>query len=423
MPEPHERRRDTFAARLVDSGLDAALVTDMVHVRYLTGFTGSAGVVLVAADGSAVLATDGRYEVQAGDEAPDVEVVITRTGRRALAERAVTGGVERLGFEDLDLSVAAFRDLPHSATWEPLGTTLAELRTVKDPAELDALRRACRVTDEALTTVLPRLVPGATEREVARWIDEALRDASEGPGFDTIVASGPNGAIPHHQPGERPLAAGDLVTLDFWGPGRRLPRRHDPDRAGRVSSLWVAARGLRRRGNPAQATGVAALSAGIAASEVDAAAREVIAAAGYGCCSCTGSGTVWGCRSTSAVPRGVLHRKLTVSVPVTVEPGVYLPGRGGVRIEDTVVVHAGRVESLTTSPRELAVGAPSGPSGALLPALTPACPTRLDRIWSCSGHDQRPQAAWSSTSTAACGPWSSSSTSSRAKVARSCGPS
>jgi len=353
MADQHARRREALASALVAGTLDAALVTSLLSVRYLTGFTGSAGTVLVRADGSTVLATDGRYEVQAHAECPDVEVTITRSGRRELAARVLAGGASRIGFEDLHLSVAAFRDLPHLASWEPLGSALDQLRMVKDADELDTLRRACSATDQALASTLPRLAPGATERQVARWIDDELRERSDGPGFDTIVASGPNGAIPHHQPADRSIQAGDLVTIDF---GARVDGYHaDMTRTvlvGAGLSDWQ--REMYDAVRQAQAAGVAALAPGRSASEVDAASRDVIEAAGLGEYFVHGLGHGVGLQIHEAPYLGSSSTdKLAASVPVTVEPGVYVPGRGGVRIEDTVVVHADRVESLTTTTREL----------------------------------------------------------------------
>ncbi|HEX5017213.1 MAG TPA: M24 family metallopeptidase, partial [Actinomycetes bacterium] len=219
--------------------------------------------------------------------------------------------------------------------------------------ELDALQRACRATDEALGTVLDRIVPGVSERQVARWIDDALRDRTEGPGFETIVASGPNGASPHHEPTDRPIERGDLVTIDF---GARVDGYHaDMTRTllvGGSPEPWQ--REIYEVVKAAQAAGVAALAPGRAASEVDAAAREVLARAGWGAEFVHGLGHGVGLQIHEAPYLGTTSTdKLAASVPVTVEPGVYLPGRGGVRIEDTVVVHADRVESLTTTTRDL----------------------------------------------------------------------
>jgi len=354
MPEHHTQRRDRLAGRLREAEIDAALVTSLLNVRWLTGFTGSAATLLVAADGTAEIATDGRYALQVAAECPDIPARITRSGRRELADRAA-GRRWRAGFEDLDLSVAAWRTLPADAEWVPLGSALAELRMTKDAIELDLLRSACAASDAALADVLPRMRPGVTEREVARWIDDGLRDRSEGPGFDTIVAAGSNGAVPHHQPTDRALEAGDLVTMDF---GARVGGYHaDMTRTvvvGGVAADWqqevydVVQR--------AQQTGVESLAEDRAASEVDAMARQVVVDAGYGEAFGHGLGHGVGLQIHEAPFLGATSTdKLLASVPVTVEPGIYLPGRGGVRIEDTVVVHPDRVETLTTTTRELLV--------------------------------------------------------------------
>ena len=355
MADQHQARREALAAVLVGRELDAALVTTLLNVRYLAGFTGSSAALLVRADGSAELATDGRYQLQVEAECPDVPATITRSGRRDLADLAVTNGPQRIGFEDRHLSVADFRDLPHSASWQPLADSLDRLRMVKDATELDALRSACAASDEALASVVEQIGPGVTERQIARWIDDELRDGSEGPGFDTIVASGPNGAIPHHQPTDRPVERGDLVTMDFGG-------RVDGYHADMTRTVLVGDRPdswqteIFDAVQAAQAAGVASLEVGRAAVDVDAAAREVIDAAGFGSYFLHGLGHGVGLQIHEAPYLGMTSKdKLAASVPVTVEPGVYVPGRGGVRIEDTVVVHRGHVESLTTSTRDLIV--------------------------------------------------------------------
>ena len=225
----------------------------------------------------------------------------------------------------------------------------------KDAAELDLLRAACSASDAALGDVLPQIRAGVTEREVARWIDDGLRDRSEGPAFDTIVASGPNGAIPHHQPTGRPLERGDLVTMDF---GARVGGYHaDTTRTiavGEVAHEWQ--REIYETVRRAQQAGCDALAPDRQASDVDAAARAVIVEAGFGEFFGHGLGHGVGLQIHEAPFLGPTSTdKLLLSVPVTVEPGIYLPGRGGVRIEDTVVVHADRVEFLTTTTRDLLV--------------------------------------------------------------------
>lgn len=350
----HQQRRLRLSERLAARDLDAALVTSLLNVRYLTGFTGSSAALLVAADGAAEIATDSRYALQVAAECPDLPARITRSGRRELADRAVHLRW-RTGFEDLELTVASWRDLPESAEWAPLGSDLAGLRMTKDAVELALLREACSASDAALADVLQRIRPGVTEREVARWIDDGLRDRSEGPGFDTIVAAGPNGAVPHHQPTDRPLEPGDLVTMDF---GARVGGYHaDMTRTavvGGVRDDWQQEiYDVVRR---AQEAGIEALGVGQSASEVDGAARQVVIDSGHGADFGHGLGHGVGLQIHEAPFLGPTSTdKLLESVPVTVEPGIYLPGRGGVRIEDTVVVHRDRVESLNTTTRELLV--------------------------------------------------------------------
>ncbi|MCZ3390178.1 MAG: aminopeptidase P family protein [Actinomycetia bacterium] len=355
MPALHERRRERLTDVLTSVGLGSALITTVLNVRYLTGFTGSAAALLVTVDGSAEIATDSRYALQVQQECSDVPARITRSGRRELAQSVCDQNLGAAGFEDQCLSVAAWRDLPPGVAWTPLDSALDQLRMAKDAAELDLLRVACSASDAALDDVLPRLHAGVSEREVARWIDDGLRDRSEGPAFDTIVASGPNGAIPHHQPTERPIEHGDFVTMDF---GARVGGYHaDMTRTvvvGEVAHEWQRETyDIVRR---AQQAGIDALGVGRAAADVDAAAREVIVDAGFGAFFDHGLGHGVGLQIHEAPFLGATSPdNLVESVPVTVEPGIYLPGRGGVRIEDTVVVHADHVEYLTTTTRDLLV--------------------------------------------------------------------
>ncbi|MEO8107285.1 MAG: aminopeptidase P family protein [Actinomycetes bacterium] len=354
MPAQHESRRLLLAESLRAADLEVALVTSLVNVRYLTGFTGSSAALAVRGDGSAELVTDSRYTLQVREECPDVPAHISRGGHRFLAERLEGDCSGAAGFEDRSLSVAGFRDLPTSADWRPLGTMVGDLRMVKDAGEIELLRAACRASDAALAEALPRIRTGVTEREVARWIDDGLRDRSEGPGFETIVAAGANGAIPHHQPTDRMLASGDLVTIDF---GARVGGYHaDMTRTFAVAHSDDWQREIYEVVRLAQAEGVAALAPGREAPDVDAASRKVIEQAGYGKFFGHGLGHGVGLQIHEAPFLGASSAdKLKASVPVTVEPGVYLPEQGGVRIEDTVVVHEDHVETLTTTTRDLLV--------------------------------------------------------------------
>jgi Xaa-Pro aminopeptidase len=359
VPAHHEARRRRLATALSEAELDAVLVTHLLNVRYLSGFTGSAGALLVFAGGDAVIATDRRYEIQVVQESPDVEAIISREENDVLTQRARERGAARLGFEDLHISVADWSKLSEleasvDAQWHPVLDRLDGLRRVKDEVEIKALRRACQISNDALEAVYTRIQPGVTELDVARWIDDALRDGTpEGPGFDTIVAAGEWGAVPHHQPSGYVIAAGDFVTIDF---GAKVDGYHaDMTRTllvGGEPNEWQKT--LYDLVQTAQAAGLDALSPTASPQEVDRAARQPIEDAGMGEYFSHGLGHGVGLQIHEAPFLGASSTdKLDAGVPVTVEPGIYVPGQGGVRIEDTVVVHEDHVERLTTFTRDL----------------------------------------------------------------------
>ncbi len=222
----HAARRAATAARLADLDVDAALVTDLINVRYLTGFTGSNGAVLVA-PGRAVLATDSRYTVQAGRQCPDVELVTEREVAEALVDVARGMGLDALGVEEHALTVELHRRLLARAGGLPLrdlGRAVEAQRVVKDDDELELLRLACAMSTTALEGLLDGPLLGRTEREVADDLERRMKDAgAEGLAFPTIVGAGENSAVPHHEPTDRPLQRGDLVVVDF---GARLAGYH-----------------------------------------------------------------------------------------------------------------------------------------------------------------------------------------------------
>ncbi len=352
----HALRRERLAAELRARGLDALLVTRLPNVRYLTGFTGSNGQVLVAADGRAVLLTDGRYEGQAAREAPDLERRVSRD--RALAPAALEAaralGAARLGFE-ATLAYREARELEERA--DGLEVSAAEgvverLRWEKDPDELRALERAHDLAFERLPGLLRE---GVSEREVGLELEVAVRRAgAEALAFDPIVAFGEHAAEPHHRPCDRPLRRGDVVELDL---GARASGYHaDMTRTVAFGEPPGELRDLHALVARAQAAGLAALRAGATTGEVDGAAREVIAEAGLGERFPHGLGHGVGLEihegpwlrpgGTEPVPAGAV---------VTVEPGVYVPGLGGVRIEDAAVVGPEGARALGRVPRELVV--------------------------------------------------------------------
>jgi len=355
-------RRDRLRAAARAAGLDAVLVTRLVNVRYLTGFTGSNAALLVpaGADRPEVLCTDGRYTVQAGEQAPDVELLIERTSAVALAERAAKDGYRTIGIETHDVTVDLRTALAEAAAGELVSVRRAveQLRAVKDDAEVALLREACAIADRALADLLAAggLRPGRTEREIGRELDARMLDhGADAASFETIVATGPNSAIPHHRPAERELATGDFVKLDF---GAEYGGYHsDVTRTFVLGRPADWQREVYELVHTAQAAGRAALRTGAEVRSVDAAARDLIAAAGRAEQFGHGLGHGVGLEiheapALSPLGAGTLADRMTV----TVEPGVYLPGRGGVRIEDTLVVREGaEPELLTLSSKDLTV--------------------------------------------------------------------
>jgi Xaa-Pro aminopeptidase len=352
------------------------LVTDLVNVRYLSGFTGSNGALLVFADDrGAVLATDGRYRTQAAEQAPDLEVAIERAVGRHLAGRAADVGVRKLGFESNVVTVDGFDALTSEVVERSGATqlvraagTVEALREIKDAGELALLRLACEAADAALSDLVERggLRPGRTEREVARDLEALMLDhGADAISFETIVAAGPNSAIPHHRPTDAALAEGDFVKIDF---GALVAGYHsDMTRTfvlGKAADWQLEIYALVA---DAQRAGREALRPGAGLREVDAAARQLIVDAGYGEQFGHGLGHGVGLQIHEAPGIGATSAgTLLAGSVVTVEPGVYLPGRGGVRIEDTLVVAsettrgtseaAGQIpELLTRFPKELAI--------------------------------------------------------------------
>ncbi|MCW2689608.1 MAG: pepQ [Mycobacterium sp.] len=339
------------------------LVSDLVNVHYLSGFTGSNAALLVyAGDQKPVLATDGRYRTQAAQQAPDLEICIERAVSRYLVGRATADGVHRLGFESHVVTVDGFDILSREV--DPAATelvrapgTVEALREVKDLGEIALLRVACEAADSALAELVERggLRPGRTERQVGRELEELmLEHGADGVSFETIVAAGANSAIPHHRPTDAVLAEGDFVKIDF---GALVAGYHsDMTRTFVLESAVQWQLDIYDLVLHAQRAGREALAPGVALRDIDAASRQVIADAGYGDCFGHGLGHGVGLQIHEAPGINALAvGTLLAGSAVTVEPGVYLPDRGGVRIEDTLVVGGQGPELLTQFPRELMI--------------------------------------------------------------------
>ncbi len=351
------------AGRLVDllgeAGVEELLVTSLVNVRYLTGFTGTNGVALVGPSRRTFI-TDFRYVEQAGEEVdPSFERRILATGREMPDEIADAIGTApvRLGFEDEHLTVrghARLRELLSDAVdLLAAGTLVERLRAVKDPAEAERMRAAAALADAALEQVLSGGLVGRTERAVAIALDQAMVAlGAQRPSFETIVAVGPHGAHPHASPRDVEIGRDELVVIDC---GAELDGYcSDCTRTVATGDPGGDAREIYRLVLEAQLAGVASVHAGAGGREVDAVARDVIDGAGYGEQFGHGLGHGVGLEVHEA-PR--LSRRsedvLVAGNVVTVEPGIYLPGRFGVRIEDLLLVGLEGHDVLSSLSKEL----------------------------------------------------------------------
>ena len=346
------QRRSRVSALLDAHGLSAALYLSPENVRYLSGFIGSNGQLFLS-DGRAWLLTDGRYAAQAEAQADVDDIIVYEQLSDVLGELVRVPG--RTGFEAGAVTVAQWRDLqrksPVLAEVAALPEACVEIRMAKDAEELQAIERAIAIAEKAFVDIEAEIRPGRREREVSLALEWAIRTSgSRTVPFEFIVASGERSAMPHGVASGRTLRAGDLLTIDFGA-------EHD----GYISDMTVAG----TVGHPdawlkeivdvlveAQQAAFAALRAGVRCPDVDAAARTVIERAGYGEAFSHSLGHGVGLAIHEAPRLSRLSEEiLQAGTVVTIEPGIYVPGRGGARIEDMVVVTDDGYRKLTTLPK------------------------------------------------------------------------
>jgi Xaa-Pro aminopeptidase len=346
-------RGDRLVALLEERSLDCLLVTNLVNVRYLTGFTGTNGACLVS-EHERLFFTDFRYVERARTEVRDFERV---EGGRDLLGDVAARLRGRAGFDDADVSVRAHRRLTEKAGEDvelvPAGGLVERLREVKDEGELRAMRGAAEITEAAYEEIREQGLTGRTEREVARSMVRRMEElGAEGPSFPPIVAAGAQGALPHAESRDVEIPAGTLVVVDA---GARLEGYcSDCTRTFATGPLDHAAVEVYELVLRAQQEALAAARAGAERREVDGTARRIIEAAGLGERFGHGLGHGVGLEihedpRLTRVAEGALREGNTV----TIEPGVYLPGSFGVRIEDLVAITADGPEVLTAFPKEL----------------------------------------------------------------------
>lgn len=356
-----QHRLERLRQALDEQQLDALLVTNGVNRRYLSGFTGSAGVVLVKRD-HALLLTDFRYESQARLEAPNFEVrlVVSEAALPTMLPDLIREfGIHKLGFEAATVSVAQFsswrKELTAAGAQVQLFETqglVEELRQIKDSSEIELLRRAVAIGDEAFAAIQPLLRPTMREREVSWELEKAMRErGAEALAFEIIVAAGENGSRPHARAGDEQLGVGRPIVMDF---GARVDGYHgDMTRTVILGEADTQFWTIYNTVLDAQKQAEAGIRAGMTGLAADAIARNLIAAAGYGDNFGHGLGHGVGLAIHEG-PRLTHLREdlLPAGAVVSVEPGIYLPGWGGVRIEDLVVITETGVEVLTRSSKE-----------------------------------------------------------------------
>ena len=343
-------------AAMAEAGLDYIVVHNLANIRWLTGFGGSNATMAIGPE-TAWFVTDGRYDENASglladlaDQGERVELTIARSDVEQVLADLVAPTVT-VGFEAEVVTYAVFEQLAAAFGADRLESTtslITACRQVKDRAEVERIEAAADIADAAFASVVAQLQPGLTERTIAATLNfEMLSRGAAGLSFDTIVASGPNSALPHAEPSMREVADGDLIVFDFGaavdGYGSDMTRTvcvgSGPSPEQREIYDVVAA---------AQEAGVQAVAVGVATAEVDRVCRSIIADAGYGDRFIHGTGHSLGLEIheapfLSASSKDILEHRMVV----TVEPGIYVPGLGGVRIEDTVLVDRAGPRRLT----------------------------------------------------------------------------
>jgi len=360
-------RLERLRAALEAQQLDALLISQPESRYYLSGYNGhdlpprdSAGYLLITRRESMLL-TDPRTTEQAQQEAPDFEVVTYESGQAGpelIASSAARLGTRRLGFESIHLPYAIFEaidtHLPPEIALVPTDRIVDDLRVIKDADELLKLQVAIDVLDDCLRFVLERLEPGLTEREVARMVEMYLIEHADGPSFPSIVASGPNASVPHAVPSDRRIRAGEGIKIDIGARAggycsdmtRTVCLGEPSDR--RLTEIYAIV-------FAAQQHAETHIRPGMTGREADALARDLITEAGYGHAFLHGLGHGIGLEvhepPSLSKTRG--DEPLRAGMVFSVEPGIYLPGWGGVRIEDLVVLEESGVRVLCHSPKDL----------------------------------------------------------------------
>lgn len=339
-------------------GADTVLLTFLPDVRWVCGFTGSNGLLIILPD-AAHFITDGRYKTQASVEIQNAEIHITSGSLfEYAAAKGLLAGASSVLYQSDKLTVSEFELLQRlfpAVTWIGADELLVHAVASKSPEEVECMRRAQRLTERVFEEILHLIRPGVTEKEIAAEIVyRHLRGGAERMSFEPIVASGPNSALPHARPTSRKIQSGDMIVLDF---GCHVEGyASDMTRTVAVGEPSEQARDVYDVVLQAQQTALETARSGIPSADLDRTARRVIEDAGYGEYFTHGLGHRLGLQ-VHEWPRVsyTADYVLPLYAAITIEPGIYLPGRFGVRIEDVVVLHLETAENITNAPKELIV--------------------------------------------------------------------
>jgi Xaa-Pro aminopeptidase len=354
-------RQKRLAAALRDARVDAMLVTHLPNIRYLCGFTGSSATLLVYAGqrgAKLTFYTDGRYTQQAADEVLGAKVVIAnKSALAAAAEGVVKARIEVLGFESEQMPVSHFRYLGQSlrgkTRLKALTGTVEQLRIVKDPDEIEQIRASVLLAASLFQSAITAIRPGVPESAVAAEMEhQARRAGAEKMSFETIVASGLRSALPHGVASAAAIPANGFIILDY---GVILAGYcSDMTRTVHVGQVSSAHRRMYQAVREAQLASIDAVKPGVETGEVDRKARKLLQDAGYGTyfTHSTGHGVGLEIHELPRLAKGQTQ-KLVPGMVITIEPGIYLPDEGGVRIEDMVLVTESGHEVLTPTPKDL----------------------------------------------------------------------
>jgi Xaa-Pro aminopeptidase len=360
---PHAINHMTFPKRLakfwklIGTSVDAMLVTSPENVRYLCGFSGTEGTLLLSRD-SGFFLTDGRYTTQARKEVAGSQVITFKKKWEHIGRLAARLKIKRLGYEARHVSVAMLQEMEKhvkACEFTSVSAALDSLRACKDAGELRLMKKAARIAAQSLAEVMPLIKPGLREVELAAELDYRMRcNGGQGSAFPTIVASGERSALPHAAPGDKKIRAGDLLTIDYG----TLHEGYCSDETCTFVVGKATARQKKLYGLVKQAHDLAieALAAGRAARDIDAVARDYLKSNGVGKYFTHGTGHGVGIcvhefPSVTTTSDALLERGMVI----TIEPGLYIPGWGGIRIEDMLAVRKDGCEFITCTDKGLTV--------------------------------------------------------------------